>query len=187
MRINVSTGRRHIAATAAVLATAAGSLAASASGAAAWSPYCGSSKYVDQIEVAHDGQGNFVVKLYPNSEARWASAGALERRDAVVEQWHAVQACVPGLYGDLADSIWQQLNCHQRLAAWIDPRTGTWATGDSYDLESWRPPLSWDVLALEAAKRCGNALGVDPSTTFSSPLRPDLGDTDLEHAYDAIA
>ena len=105
------------------------------------------------------------------------------QRGAVVEEWHAIQACVPGLYGNLADSICQQLECHQRWA-WALRPDGEWATGPTYDLESWRPKLEDDNFFAKSASKCGGYLGVEPDGEFSNPYRPDAGVTDLEHAFD---
>ncbi|AXX31209.1 hypothetical protein APASM_3844 [Actinosynnema pretiosum subsp. pretiosum] len=108
----------------------------------------------------------------------------------VVEQWHAVQNCVAGLYNDLADSIWDQLECHQALSWIMWNREGSmWATGDTYELESWRPKLIRDFPRLPQylVTECGNNLGLKPAGPFRSPIRPDLGVVDLQGAADAIA
>jgi hypothetical protein len=158
----------------------------SAPDASAWTPYCGPSKFIEQIEVAKDGAGNFKIIVYPTPGAREYSAFALNQRDAVVEEWHAIQACVSGLYGPLADSIWQQLECHQVLAwAWAPPNG--WLTGPTYDLESWRPPLDKPTFGSYLASKSGGYLGKDPGTQLINPFRPDAGQTDLEHALDNIA
>jgi len=184
---SVRGGVRRASAVLSVTATVAASLVVGAGEAVAWIPSCGSSQFVEQIEVSRNSTGDFIIHVHPTDAARWDSALALDPRGAVVEQWHAVQACVPDLYGDLADRIWQQLDCHQRLAWAVDPRTGDWATGPTYDLESWRPKLDPAWFPSEVLSKCGGYLGMDPAAPVLNPIRPDAGVTDLEHAYDAYA
>lgn len=165
---------------------------ASPASASGWIPYCGpSGSYVEKIEVSSDGASNFIVHVTPTSLARQDSAvrfaADLSSRDVVVEQWHAIQGCKTDLEGDVADSIWQQLECHQRLSWAYDPRTHDWFTGPTYDLESYRPPLPVNLFVTQIASGCGKYLGVDPGTTFSNPMQPDAGITDLEHAFSSIA
>ncbi|MFD9122294.1 MULTISPECIES: hypothetical protein [Streptomyces] len=173
----------------AALTTAFGFTALAPSAEAAPYPYCGPSKYVEKIEVAHWADGQFQVVLTPTHEARWHAFAALNPRDAVVEQWHAIQACVPGLYGGVADTIWDQLECHQLNSWMVLPREGSkWATGETYDLESWRPVLP-RVVSGEALiiTECLNHMGVDPAGPFSTPFRPDDGQVDLYQANRNIA
>ncbi len=56
---------------------------------------------------------------------------------------------VPGLYGDLADSIYQQLQCHQMV-----PHEA--ATGAAYDLETWREKLPGPNPVSYGLTRCLN-------------------------------
>ncbi|MTK05170.1 hypothetical protein [Micromonospora sp. CP22] len=148
---------------------------------------CGEGKFVEKIELVQWGDGHFQVVLTPTAEARKHAALSLNPRDAVVEQWHAIQGCVSGLYGDLADTIWDQLECHQLNSWLILPREdGIWATGSTYELESWRPTLPrWvngqDLIFTE----CLNRMGTDPEGPFANPFRP--GETDLHQAWDNIA
>jgi hypothetical protein len=152
-------------------------------------PNCsGDGTYLSEIRVKKDGDGNFIIVATPTEKARQHSGTSLSQRNVVVKEWHAIQACVSGLYGDLADSIWQQLECHQRLAWAVDPRTKEWLTGPDYDLESWRPKLAKDNIVNKVVSKCGGYLGADlDEELFSNPYRPDAGATDLEHAYDNIA
>lgn len=159
------------------------------SSAASAALYCGPSKFVEKIEVARWGDGQFQIVLTPTNEARAHAAFALNPRDAVVEQWHAIQGCVSGLYGDLADTIWDQLECHQ-LNSWLilPNEGGIWLTGDTYDLESWRPTFPRWVGGQDLiVTKCLNLLGTDPDGPFGSPFRPDAGQTDLYRAYSNIA
>ncbi|MEU8112728.1 hypothetical protein [Micromonospora sp. NPDC048947] len=148
---------------------------------------CGAGKFVEKIERVPWDDDQFQIVLTPTSEARWHAAFALDPRDAVVEQWHAIQRCVPGLYGALADTIWDQLECHQ-LNSWIifPKEDGNWLTGSTYELESWRPTVArWvngqDLIVTE----CLNLLGADPAGPFGSPFRP--GAVDLHGAWSNIA
>ncbi|GAA4301201.1 hypothetical protein GCM10023178_06710 [Actinomadura luteofluorescens] len=138
-------------------------------------PSCGSGKFVEKIEVVEWGDGQFQIVLTPTTEARKDAAFSMTPRNAVVEQWHAIQGCVPGLYGDLADTIWDQLECHQ-LNSWLAlPNEGDiWLTGATYDLESWRPTLPRWVNGQDLiVTKCLNMLGRDPAPRVSSPFRPD--------------
>jgi hypothetical protein len=179
---------RKLATSVLVSALTIAGLAALAPSASA-APYCGSSKFVEKIEVAQWDDGQFQIVLTPTNEARWHAAFALNPRDAVVEQWHAIQGCVPGLYGALADTIWDQLECHQLNSAIIWKKEGGWwLTGSTYDLESWRPTLPrWVPGGALIFTECLNRLGVDPAGPFGSPIRPDAGQTDLFRAMANIA
>ncbi|MBT3078361.1 MULTISPECIES: DUF2599 domain-containing protein [Streptomyces] len=151
-------------------------------------PFCGPSKFVQEIKVA-DWEGEaFQIILTPTPEARGHAATAINPRDAVVEQWHAIQGCVSGLEGGIADTIWDQLECHQ-LNSWVPfPREGSnWLTGETYELESWRPVLPRAVPgAALVATECLNRLGEDPAGPLST-YRPDAGRLDLHGAQDNIA
>ncbi|MFG1922345.1 hypothetical protein [Cryptosporangium sp. NPDC048952] len=154
--------------------------------------YCGSSKYIEKIEVANWGNGRFQILVTPNSAARiragQTSTDPIRSREVVVDEWHAVQACVRGLYGSLADSIWQQLDCHQRMSWVWHPLRRDWLTGPTYDLESWRPALTGPNVAVQEARtRCLNTLGVDENSKVTSPYRPDAGQFDLLHAWGNFA
>ncbi|MCK8678413.1 MULTISPECIES: hypothetical protein [Streptomyces] len=150
---------------------------------------CGSSKFVQQIEVVEWEDGKFQIVLTPTPEARWHAATAVSPRDAVVEQWHAIQGCVPGLEGGLADTIWDQLECHQLHASVPAFREGSmWATGETYELESWRPVLPRAVPGGTLVfTQCMNLLGGNPDGPGSGPRRPDDGRLDLHGAQENIA
>ena len=154
----------------------------------AWVPNCsGDGTYLSEIRVEKNSVGDRVIVATPTDHARWYSAWVPNQRPAVVDEWHAIQNCVTGLQGDTADSIWQQLECHQKLAYVWNPKTRTWATGSTYDLETYRPKLNNTDILSEGMARCGNALGLKPDEPFSSPYRPDDGVFDLEHAFDNYA
>jgi hypothetical protein len=152
---------------------------------------CGTnSPWIDQIQVEDFGNGNVDVHLYPSGNARWASylnwRGQLpfDHRSIIVEEWHAIQNCVAGLYGERADSVWQQLECHQKLAFAGVPGTDIWATGPDYGLETWRPalPKDWWNEASETGEwvnQCGNELGIDNVQSLYEEGAPDL-----QHALD---
>lgn len=155
-----------------------------------WVPFCGSSKYVEKIEVVQWEGDNFQIVLTPTAKARHDAAWNPDLRGPIVEQWHAIQNCVAGLEGEVADTIWDQLECHQ-LFSWIkmDREDSEWATGDTFELESWLPKLNRDITRIPQyfTTQCANTLEKDPAGPFSSPIRPDLGITDLQGAYAAIA
>jgi hypothetical protein len=108
-------------------------------------------------------------------------------RDAVVEQWHAIQGCAAGLEGDLADRIWDQLECHQLMAR--RPCRG-WCLANRSDV---RPgELAADPPSLVGGQdlvvtECMNLLGTDPAGPLSSPFRPDEGQLDLSEAQKNFA
>ncbi|WP_107765640.1 hypothetical protein [Nocardioides terrigena] len=142
-----------------------------------WVPYCGASEYLSEITVTVWADEAFMISAAPTENARRSS----DPGGVTAAQWHAIQACVSGLYGDLADSIWDQLECHQHLAlvpAVHDFAFG-WATGETYDLESWRGTFSagdW------ISARCGNELNMEHNHFDETPVfvgRPDTGVGDL--------
>ncbi len=116
---------------------------------------CGAGIYVKGITVEHVAGPDFKIVLEPTTGGRLASAGDL--RGSTVEMWHAIQSCVPGLYHGLADSIWQQLECHQMGALAPDGRGG-YATGPTYDLETWRIPLGQPSYDAYVRTRCLNTI-----------------------------
>jgi len=155
------------------VAAALGAVAtvAAAPSASATVLYCGSSEYVTSIRVQDFADGNFKVIVTPTSSARTA----LDPHAATVDEWHAIQSCIPGLYGSLADSIWDQLECHQGLA--LVPGEHGWATGPTYDLETWHGTFSeGDWLSTH----CGNQLGIEPEGPFGTPHDPSAGQSDLQ-------
>ena len=155
------------------------------SSAQAWTPRCsGTSEYVAQVEVKRSDTGSFAVVLTPTQAARDHSAWVIDQRPVVVEQWHAIQDCVADLEGDIADSIWQQLECHQ-IYAWIPDSHGGYATGSTFDLETNRPKLENPNVATYTLAKCGGYLG--KNLEWSEPRRPDDGVLDLEGAWSNIA
>jgi hypothetical protein len=178
-----SLARKAVTAGAATALAAAGLVSGAATASAA--PYCGPSQFVKEITVSQWADHQFQIHLTPTSGARLDALVNHDKRPAVVAEWHAIQRCVPGLTGDVADSIWQQLQCHQYLSWVIAPREGSiFLTGNSYDLESWRPKLSRSFLVpREMLSECLNKLGVDPA----GPLDELKGRSDLLHAFDNIA
>ncbi|WP_261560897.1 DUF2599 domain-containing protein, partial [Frankia tisae] len=133
-----------------------------AAGAAAGArPYCGSSRYVEEIVVEQWADGRLRISVRPTSAARHA-----DRDEATEAIWAAIGGCVttlPALGRDVADSLHAQLTCHQDLA--LVPALGGgrgYATGDTYDLESWRPMMRPNSVSTWISTRCGNTLGTDP-------------------------
>ncbi len=162
---------------AALTASCSLGLAGAASGAQADGLlYCGPSTYIDYIEVEPWADDHFKIVVQPST----ASRVALDPAAATVEMWHAIQACVPGLYGFRADTIWDQLECHQWLAL-VPSRKAfpEWASGSTYDLETWRPLLRPATYSSWQDSSCGNRLSTDPAGPFGDPYRPDAGQLDL--------
>lgn len=125
--------------------------------------WCGNSADVIQIQVMEWPDGRFKIMLTPTYESRFS----FDYDATTVSMWHAIQGCVPGLYDELADSIWDQLYCHQR-GALVKNSVEDYATGDTYDLESWRKP------GAAVQNRCGNALDTDQDPSGEGQLfRPD--------------
>lgn len=96
-------------------------------------PPCAADYWVDGLAVERFDNGDFKVVLTPTVDAR--THGTL----GVYSMWHVVQACVPGLYDELADSIYGQLACHADLSAAPGLNGEAFATGPTWDFESWRP------------------------------------------------
>jgi hypothetical protein len=120
-----------------------------------WQPSCDpDSGYVEgSITTAETEQGTR-ISLAPTSSARSAWGAGLGWA-STVEMWHAIQDCVPDLYDDVADSVWQQLECHQRYATIRKPG-GDYATGDTYDLEVYANPLWFPNDLTYILSRCLN-------------------------------
>lgn len=96
-------------------------------------PPCAADDWIDGMAVERWGD-DFKVVVTPTPDARTFGRVALN------SMWHLVQACVPGLYDELADSVYGQLACHVDLAALPDREGSGFATGPTWDFESWRPP-----------------------------------------------
>lgn len=130
-------------------------------------PYCGPSRYVEEITVQRWADGRFRISVRPTPEAR----DAKDREAATAEIWQAVRRCVTeGLDGEVGESLHDQLRCHEYLAWVPGDGEGQYATGETYDLESWRPKAGrgkW------ISTRCGNTLGTDPTSPPVETYRPD--------------
>ncbi|MDT3439728.1 MULTISPECIES: DUF2599 domain-containing protein [unclassified Pseudofrankia] len=145
--------------------------ASPAGAAAAGPPYCGASQYVEEITVQRWSNGDFRVSLRPTGDARHAS----DRNEATTVMWQAIRRCLTpsagftGLDGPVSDSLQDQLRCHEYLA--LVPASGGqgYATGETFDVESWRPKAGQ---SRWFSTKCGNTLGTDPSGT-SRTFRPD--------------
>ncbi|HQZ85614.1 MAG TPA: DUF2599 domain-containing protein [Actinomycetota bacterium] len=107
-------------------------------------PPCAADNWIEGMALESYDNGDFKVVLTPTPNAR--TFGTV----AVYNMWHVVQACVPGLYGALADSIYGQLACHADLSALPGLHGEPFATGSTWDFESWRPAR--DELASIASK-----------------------------------
>lgn len=89
---------------------------------------CGANAFVSSISTEPIAGPDYIIHLKPTYLGRQSNVRVVN------DMWHQIQACVPGLYDDLADSIYQQLECHQMV-----PHEA--ATGATYDLETWREKL----------------------------------------------
>lgn len=126
----------------------------------AWQPNCSpGGPYIDGTITTTTTDTGVRISLTPTMEAR--NAGWWDRQ-STVEMWHAIQACVPGLYDQTADSVWQQLECHQAYA-WLTWPDGTYGTGPTYDLEAWVDPLMTPGWLTYGLSRCLGS-GFDPAT-----------------------
>ena len=139
-----------------------------------WMPYCGPSEYLEGIEVEPWAEVQFKIVVYPTA----ASRTNLDPWHVTEQMWYAIQDCVSDLYGPLADSIWDQLECHQHLALC------KLATGPTYDLESWHGTFGVEDWI---DSHCGNHLGTEPDGPLGPPIAPDTGQSDLYEAYNNIA
>ncbi|OLZ51625.1 hypothetical protein BS329_15270 [Amycolatopsis coloradensis] len=126
-------------------ATMLGPIAATANAAP-----CGVSAYSAGVTVNTTSYApDFRISITPTDNARWAQVSG-RGREATVQLWHDVQGCVPGLYHGLADSIYQQIECHVIFGR-IDSETGP-----TFDLESWHAPLATPDLKNYIDTRCLN-------------------------------
>ncbi len=174
-----STRRTTVAATFTAVGLGLVAAVATAPSASADQLYCGPSENVQSVQVQDYADGHFRILLTPTAASRFA----LDPHAATVSEWHAVQNCVRGLSGPLADSIWDQLECHQRWAL-TPSKDGGWATGPTYDLETWHGVFSENQYV---STRCGNELGIQPDGPFGEPHDPSAGQTDLQQAWASIA
>jgi len=136
-------------------------------------PYCGASQYVSEITVEKWTNGDFRVSLRPTDAGRHAS----DQTAAANVMWQQIRRCLTpsagftNLDGTVGDSLQDQLHCHEFLALVPALHGGQgYATGDTFDLESWRPTFGesrW------YSTRCGNTLGTDPSGRPAATYRPD--------------
>jgi hypothetical protein len=140
-------------------------------------PACAADRWVDGLAVERWDDDDFKVVLTPTNDAR--AYGTL----GVYAMWHVVQACVPGLYDKLADSIYAQLACHADFSAVPDGGGDGFATGPTWDLESWRTAYTE---AESIATKCS---GYAPSETRSDPGEWDVyfGVDPLEKSEQEIA
>jgi hypothetical protein len=152
-------------------ATPSPSPSASASGKPPAAPitgprYCGASQDVEEITVEQWAGGLFRVSVRPTPAARHAD----DLDGATDTMWTALRRCVRGFDTQVGDSLYDQLRCHEHLA--LIPASGGkgYATGPTFDLESWRPSMSrgqW------ITTRCGNTLGTNPTAASIRTYRPD--------------
>lgn len=104
---------------------------------------CGANAFVSSISTTPRGGPDYIIHLKPTYLGRQSNVRVVN------DMWHQIQACVPDLYGDLADSIYQQLECHQMV-----PHEA--ATGATYDLETWHEKLPGPNLVSYGLTHCLN-------------------------------
>jgi hypothetical protein len=169
--INVGKVRRRVASALAAGAMVAGAMTATAQAAAAdeWQPDCNGNEYGGNVTVTPYSLGQWQINVTPTQATRTATITG-DRREATDAIWRAVQNCVSGLYGELADSIYQQIDCHVLGA--IHPGTGA-----TFDLESWRPSVGGEGDLFYLTTQCG--WGGYPYIQEGGPVRPDAGRLDL--------
>lgn len=132
-----------------------------------WQPDCSpDSSYIDgDISVTQEPVG-FKISFAPTDAGRFAWRDGYGW-EATVDMWHDIQNCVPNLYDDLADSIFQQLECHQRGGEYTKPFVGGYITGPTYDLESRHEPLTNPDTLTYILTKCGNGLLIPQLTIFA--------------------
>lgn len=146
-------------------------------------PYCGPSTYVQQIEVEPWADGHQKIKVYPSAASRTNP----DPRAVTNDMWHAVQACVSGLYDTRADTVYDQLECHQHLALlkrYRGESAGEFYTGPTYDLETWRPTFHSDHVTW-GWEECGNKLGTNPPGPIGPAERPDARKGDFGPGFNS--
>lgn len=116
---------------------------------------CGQNDFVQSVDVKDLGApygGERKIVVTPGEPA-WHAVGVKEVTDVM---WHSIQDCVPGLYGGVADSIYQQLMCHQAYPVEM-------FSGPTWDLETYHPPLDNPTWAALINTRCLNTLEPESS------------------------
>lgn len=148
-----------------VLATTGSMVAATNAEAEEPLPPCAATSYIGGVATKTWADGDFKIVLFPTYSARGDASRFVSPREVTNEVWHTTQACIPGLYDELADTIYAQIECHVQ-GGWVAWR-GDYFTGATWDLESWHPLA--DV-------RPGTACGSKSATT---------GEADGRHAGEA--
>jgi len=108
---------------------------------------CDRGTFISNIELENNGYWGTKIKVTPTNAAR---AGSGPGSGLTNPMWAALQSCVPGLYGSVADSIYQQLDCHV-LGGQFE-----FATGHTWDLETWLVPLDSPNLRSYYDSHCLN-------------------------------
>jgi hypothetical protein len=105
---------------------------------------------VDIVKVHITGYDrNLKVSIEPTGRARVAARFS-------PAMWDQLWSCVSypsGLYGWQGDSMYRQLACHATYSAGV-PGVTTWTGGPTWDLESWRPSVSWVRVAQVWDHKC---------------------------------
>ncbi|MGH9213949.1 MAG: DUF2599 domain-containing protein [Acidimicrobiales bacterium] len=102
------------------------------------------------VKVRVSGYGrSLVVSVEPTGQARWLAR-------FTPGMWDEVWGCMPypgSLYGWQGDSLYKQLACHAIFSASVPGVTG-WSGGATWDLETWRPDVSWPRMYQVWDHRC---------------------------------
>jgi hypothetical protein len=99
-----------------------------------------SEKLIEKVEWVQGHKG-WVLKVTPTQYAR-DQGGSFDTGEA---DWRELEANYPSsMLTDNAESLKNQLICHQQFATVAQPDKPTW------DLEAWRPPFSYlDTVAAQ--------------------------------------
>ncbi len=118
-------------------------------------PPCAANDYIFGVATKTWANGDFKILLFPTYKGRGNPTQSINPREITNDIWHLTQACVPDLYGSLADSIYKQIECHVQ-GGWVKDSDGTYKTGGTWDLESWTP-----VQQVGFTTACGSTKGSD--------------------------
>ncbi|MCF6733629.1 hypothetical protein [Blastococcus sp. KM273129] len=102
-----------------------------------------SDDFIASLTTYYYADGSFKISVEPTQYARdngWTDY-ANRSRAMTNAIWHATQSCVPGLYNALADSIYQQIECHVWFGGLPNNNLRGYRTGDTWDFESTHLPL----------------------------------------------
>lgn len=121
-------------------------------------------QYVSNIAVGDDGIYGTRISVTPTDAARLGGGPGSPLTDLI---WPEIQSCVPNLYGSVADSIFQQLQCHVLFSEAPAPELPLrYASGNTWDFDTAFVPLSSPNPVSYYSSKCLNSQPVvigDPS------------------------